>query len=129
MYVLKLYIYIKYAYVCIFSYNESQNWYLNPKLILLNLKISISIPKYYIGFSKLILPIWKLLIESKNGHFNFENCYLNSKNLFDLWILNYYFESENYYFNSKNLLSLKINILILNIFIWTWNLIFELWSF
>jgi hypothetical protein len=40
-----IYIYIKHAYVCIFSYNESQNWYLNSKLILLNLKISISILK------------------------------------------------------------------------------------
>jgi hypothetical protein len=39
----------------------------------------ISIPNYYFGFSKLILPISKLLIESENGHFNFEYCYLNMK--------------------------------------------------
>jgi hypothetical protein len=39
----------------------------------------ISIPNYYFGSSKLILPIWKILIESKNGHFSFEYCYLNLK--------------------------------------------------
>jgi hypothetical protein len=39
----------------------------------------ISIPVYYFGFSKLILQVWKLLIESKNGQFNFEYFYLNLK--------------------------------------------------
>jgi hypothetical protein len=37
------------------------------------------IPNYYFGFSKLILQVWKLVIESKNGHFNFEYFYLNMK--------------------------------------------------
>jgi len=34
----------------------------------LNLQISIS--NYTFGFSKVILQFWKLLIESKNRHFN-----------------------------------------------------------
>jgi hypothetical protein len=38
----------------------------------------ISIPNYYFGSLELILPVWKL-IESKNGHFNFEYYYLNLK--------------------------------------------------
>jgi hypothetical protein len=41
------------------------------------------------------ISIWILLFESENLHSNSRNCYLNSKNLFDLeidiWILNYYF--------------------------------------
>jgi hypothetical protein len=49
---------------------------------------------------------WILLFEYENWHFNFEICYLTSKNLFDLkidiWILNYYFGVLDLYFNSKN---------------------------
>ncbi len=39
----------------------------------------IFMPNYYFGFLELILPVWKLLIESKNGHFNFEYFYLTLK--------------------------------------------------
>jgi len=49
----------------------------------MNLKIYISTLIFFhskfIGFSKLILPILKLLTESKNGHSNFLYCYLNMK--------------------------------------------------
>jgi len=37
------------------------------------LKLEIAIPNYYFGFSELISQFRKLLIESKNGHFNFES--------------------------------------------------------
>jgi len=51
---------------------------------------------------------WILLFESETWHFNFEICYLTSKNVFDLkfdiWILNYYFGILNYYFLLKTLL-------------------------
>jgi hypothetical protein len=46
-------------------------FHLNFKIIIW-FEPEILIPNYYFGFSELILPIWKLLIESKNGHFNFE---------------------------------------------------------
>jgi hypothetical protein len=36
------------------------------------LKLEIGIPNCYFGFSELILQFRKLLIESKNGDFNFE---------------------------------------------------------
>ncbi len=55
------------------------------KKIHLNFKIiiwfepEILIPNYYFGLLELILPVWKLLIESKNGHFNFDNVYLTLK--------------------------------------------------
>jgi len=39
----------------------------------------ISIPNYYFGFSEFIHQVWKLLIESQNGHFNFEYYILNMK--------------------------------------------------
>jgi len=48
---------------------------------LLDLKLEITIPNYYFAFSELIFEFRKLLIESKNGHFNFE--------------------SENWHFNSE----------------------------
>jgi len=86
---------------------EYEDLYFNSEKIAFEFKIIIwiepwiSIPNYYFGFSKLILKVWILLIESKNWHFNFEYCYLDlnflfkQKNLFDLkidiWILNYYF--------------------------------------
>jgi hypothetical protein len=45
------------------------------------LKLEIAIPNYYFRFSELIFQFRKLLIESKNGHFNFEfeNGHLNSE--------------------------------------------------
>jgi hypothetical protein len=61
-----------------------------------NLKIDISIMKTTILIFKKYIRIWNLIFESENWHFNFGNCYLNSKNLFDLkiniWILYYYFQ-------------------------------------
>jgi len=41
-------------------------WNFNSELLFWILKINI-------------LQVWKLLIKSKNGHFNFEYCYLNLK--------------------------------------------------
>jgi len=64
---------------------EYENLYFNSEFFSFKFKIIIwfepelSIPNYYFGFSKLILQVWKLLIGSKNGHFNFEYCYLNLK--------------------------------------------------
>jgi hypothetical protein len=49
----------------------------------LNLKFQFQI--IILDSQKLILPVWKLLNESKNGHFNVEYCYLNLK--IDIWIL------------------------------------------
>jgi len=46
---------------------------------LFDLKLEISTPNYYFGVSKLIFQSRKLLIESKNGHFNFEYLYLSLK--------------------------------------------------
>jgi len=46
---------------------------------LFDLKVEILIPDYYFGFSKLIFQLRRLLIESSNGHFNFEYYYLNLK--------------------------------------------------
>jgi len=41
------------------------------------------------------ISIFNILFEYENWHFNSENCYLNSKKLFDLkidiWILDYNF--------------------------------------
>jgi len=49
--------------------------------------------------------VLNILFESEIWHFNYESCYLTSKNLFDLkidiWILHYYFGILNLYFNSK----------------------------
>ncbi len=53
-------------------------FYLNFKIIIW-FEPEILIPNYYFGFSELILSVWKLLIESKNGHFNFEYFYLTLK--------------------------------------------------
>jgi hypothetical protein len=64
------------------------------------------IPNYYFGLLKLIIQFRKLLIESKNGHFNFEYCYLNLK--IDISILNFF------YLNSKKIFEIKIDISILN---------------
>jgi len=55
-----------------------KNFHLNFEIIIW-FELEILIPNYYFGFSKLILPVWKLLIESKNGHFNFEYFYLTLK--------------------------------------------------
>jgi len=70
-------------------------FYMNMKNYISTLKISHLNSKWLFSILKLILQVWKLIIDSKNGHFNFEIFYLNSKNLFDLkidiWILNYYF--------------------------------------
>jgi hypothetical protein len=52
----------------------------------LKLEIAIAIAIYYFGFSKLIFQFRKLLIKSKNGHFNSQISYLNSEDLFDLKI-------------------------------------------
>jgi len=49
---------------------------------LFDLKLEIAIPNYYFGFSKLIFQFRKLLIESKNWHFNSEIFNLNSKTYF-----------------------------------------------
>ncbi len=43
-------------------------------LIIIWFELEISIPNYYLKFSKLILLVWKLWNESKNGHFNVEYC-------------------------------------------------------
>jgi len=75
---------------------------------------------------------WSLLIESKNAHFNFENCYLNLK--VDIWILKFLFKfkkricSKNWYLNSKLLIfNLKISISIQKTIIESkfWHLDFE----
>jgi hypothetical protein len=66
------------------------------------LKVEISIPNYYFGFWKLIFQFRKLLIESENGHFNFEYYYLNFKT--NISILNF----KN--LTSKNLSDFKIDI-------------------
>jgi hypothetical protein len=64
---------------------EYENLYFNSEnfafkfYIIIWFQPEISIPNYYFGFSKLILRAWKLLIEFKNGHFNFEYFYLNLK--------------------------------------------------
>jgi len=56
--------------------------------IYLNLNVVILIPKNVIGIHCLIIWIWKLLIKSKNGHFNFES-------------ENWHFNSEIFNLNSK----------------------------
>ncbi len=67
-------------------YFNSENFELNF-LIIIWFEPEISIPNYFFGFSELVLLVWKLLIESKNGHFDFEYCYLNLK--FDISILEF----------------------------------------
>ncbi len=60
-----------------------QFWAFKFKLkTIFDLKLEIAIPNYYFGFSELILEFRKFLIESKNGHFNSETFYLNSKTYF-----------------------------------------------
>jgi hypothetical protein len=64
---------------------EYENLYFNSEnfsfkfWIIIWFEPEISIPNYYFGFSKLILLVWKLSNETKNGHFNVEYCYLNLK--------------------------------------------------
>jgi hypothetical protein len=54
--------------------------FLNKKFKeLYDFKVENWILNYYFGFSKLIFQLINLLIESKNGHINFEYCYLNMK--------------------------------------------------
>jgi len=53
-------------------------FHLNFKIIIW-FEPEILIQNYYFRLSELILPVWKLLIESKNGHFNFEYFYLTLK--------------------------------------------------
>ncbi len=45
----------------------------------LNVKIDISILYYYFQIWKLVFQFRKLLIDYKNGHFNFEYFYVNMK--------------------------------------------------
>jgi hypothetical protein len=87
--------YVMYVYC---SYSDFQNQYLNLEFFIQNWNLYFNFeknlvkfwiiiwfepeilnPNYYFRFTKLIFLVWKLLIESKNGHFNFEYCYLNLK--------------------------------------------------
>jgi len=68
----------EYFYMNMKNYIYSQNISFKFSIIIW-FEPEIQIPNYYFGFSKLILQIWKLVIESKNVHFNFEYCYLNMK--------------------------------------------------
>jgi len=59
-------------------------FHLNFKIIIW-FEPEILIPNYYFRFSELILLVWKLLIEPKNGHFNFEYFYLTLQLIVQFW--------------------------------------------
>jgi len=82
--------------------------------------MDISILNIVTWIWKLTFQFWKLVFKFKNFIWS-KVWYLNTKLLF----LNLKISISIL----KNLFSLKIDILILNIFIWTSNLIFEPWSF
>jgi hypothetical protein len=97
---------------------QSQNWYLNFKLIFSNQKIHISIKN--------------LLIDYKNGHFNFEYFYMNMKihistlkfcikilNNHLIWTWNFNFNLLFWIF--------KINTSSLNIINWVYKWTFQFW--
>jgi hypothetical protein len=74
-----IFIEIQKAYLVLnLSIFDSKNYYFSFYFLKLkfkkifDLKLEIWIPNYYSGFLELIFQFRKLLIESKNGHFNFE---------------------------------------------------------
>jgi len=86
----------------------------------LSLKMDISILNIVISIWKFTFQFWELLFRFKKKNWS-KFWYLISKLLF--WNL------KNSISIQKTLFSLNIDILILNISMWTWNSIFEFWSF
>jgi hypothetical protein len=64
------------------------------------MKVQIAILNYYFGIPKVIFQFRNVLIESKNGHFNFECLYFSLK--FDISILIFSIQIQKTYLDLQD---------------------------